>query len=88
MFIWYGQGTLIDRSETLHRCSSIQSDFLMKLMYWRCTKRRRCEDPRLSMYPEGCAGRSNGPLLNPANVCYELDVPEMYREHKHHLSTF
>ena len=40
------------------------------------------------MYREGCTGRSNGPLLNPANVSYELDVPEMYREHKHHLSTF
>ena len=57
-------------------------------MYWRCTKRSRCEDPRLSMYREGCTGRSNGPLLNPANVSYELDVPEMYREHKNHLSTF
>ena len=88
MFIWYGQGALIVRSETLHRWSSIQNNFLMKLMYWRCTKRSRCEDPRLSMYREGCTGRSNGPLLNPANVSYELDVPGMYREHKNHLSTF
>ena len=60
----------------------------MKLVYWRYTKRSRCEDPRLSMYREGCTGRSNGPLLNPTTVCHEVDVPEMYREHKNHLVNF
>ena len=63
----------------------IVSVFLLLLVFFLVL---RCEDPSLWMYREGCTGTSNGPLLNPAHVSFELDVPEMYREHKNHLSSF